>query len=410
MRSGPPATTTTSGARNKEWREYVHPDALGSTIAVTDDVKGRTRFDSEPFGKRIQPSGAAFAGSTPNVQAGFTGHHMDDDLALVNMKGRIFDPAQRRFISPDPLVARPMNAQSYNRYSYVYNNPLNLTDPSGFCGRGGEEKCPDVDPKTTSCIDNPYADGCGPGSDDPPPSGSQPDREAAPLHGRPDSVPSPGAYNGVHVPVLDAVVSSDAMGAKEPIDRNGGKFRDVSVYTPQLSDSTIVWNIVRNNFPPVDWVRAAIEPVYTATSDWIEDAHPYGSHIHNDHSGAMTSAVGGAALPFLIPGEGMVAGALSEITAGNQVTEQMIRAAMKDAPLHSQQAGGISLRLVQEYVDKLIAGEVAPAIQVDGSIIVNGNHRYVSGRVFGLEPDVREYLGARGPVVPWSEIKISTEW
>ena len=399
-----------SGAKTKEWREYVHPDALGSTIAVTDDVKGRTRFDSEPFGKRIQPSGAAFAGSTPNVQAGFTGHHMDDDLALVNMRGRIFDPAQRRFISPDPLVARPMNAQSYNRYSYVYNNPLNLTDPSGFCGREGEEACPDVDPTTTSCIDNPYADGCGPGRDNPPPSGSQPDREAAPLHGRPDSVPSPGAYNGVHVPVLDAVVNSDAMGAKEPIYRAGGNFGDVSVYTPPLSDSTIVWNIVRNNFPPVDWVRAAIEPVYTATSDWIEDAHPYGSHIHNDHSGAMTSAVGGAALPFLIPGEGMVAGALSEITAGNQVTEQMIRAAMKDAPLHSQQAGGISLRLVQEYVDKLIAGEVAPAIQVDGSIIVNGNHRYVSGRVFGLEPDVREYLGGRGPVFPWSEIKISTEW
>ncbi len=158
-----------NGATKKEWREYVHPDALGSTIAVTDEVKGRTRFDSEPFGKRIQASGAAFAGGAPNVQAGFTGHHMDDDLGLVNMKGRIFDPSQRRFITPDPLVARPMNAQSYNRYSYVYNNPLNLTDPSGFCGREGEEDCPIVDPGTTNCNDNPYADACrlGGGVDDP---------------------------------------------------------------------------------------------------------------------------------------------------------------------------------------------------------------------------------------------------
>ena len=193
-----------NGPTKKEWREYVHPDALGSAIAVTDDVKGRTRFDSEPFGKRIQPNGAAFAGSAPNVQAGFTGHHMDDDLGLVNMKGRIFDPSQRRFISPDPLVARPMNAQSYNRYSYVYNNPLNLTDPSGFCGTDGKTDCPSR-PIPGPCDIDPHAPGCGPpgGAGD---SITVPVREtpsAAPVHGRPASIPSPDAYSGVHVPVLE---------------------------------------------------------------------------------------------------------------------------------------------------------------------------------------------------------------
>ena len=30
------------------------------------------------------------------------------------------------------MVQDPTNSQSLNRYSYVWNNPLNATDPSGF--------------------------------------------------------------------------------------------------------------------------------------------------------------------------------------------------------------------------------------------------------------------------------------
>ncbi len=57
---------------------------------------------------------------------------MDDDLGLVNMQGRMCDPRLGRFLSPDPIVQAPLNAQSYNRYAYVFNNPLRFTDPSGF--------------------------------------------------------------------------------------------------------------------------------------------------------------------------------------------------------------------------------------------------------------------------------------
>jgi hypothetical protein len=98
------------------------------------------------------------------------------------------------------------------------------------------------------------------------------------------------------------------------------------------------------------------------------------------------------------------------ITKGSQVTEETIRKAMKGAPLHSQQGGGVSLRLVQQYVDKLLAGEVAPAIKVDGNIIVDGNHRYIAGRILGREPVIQSWPGGRGPVVSWEQIKISTEW
>ncbi|MFS8065546.1 MAG: RHS repeat domain-containing protein [Byssovorax sp.] len=122
----------TQGSPNSDRVEYLHTDALGSTGAVTDDTGGITRFYHEPFGARISADGSAFSGTLGDVRFGFTGHISDDDLALVDMKGRIYDPSQRHFISPDPLVPAPANAQSYNRYSYVRNNPLYFTDPSGF--------------------------------------------------------------------------------------------------------------------------------------------------------------------------------------------------------------------------------------------------------------------------------------
>jgi RHS repeat-associated protein len=124
--------TFTQGAPSSEKIEYLHTDALGSTGAVTDDTGGITRFYHEPFGARIDATGAAFSGTLGDVRLGFTGQVSDDDLGLVNMKGRIYSPSQRHFITPDPLVSAPATAQSYNRYSYVRNNPLYFTDPSGL--------------------------------------------------------------------------------------------------------------------------------------------------------------------------------------------------------------------------------------------------------------------------------------
>ena len=48
------------------------------------------------------------------------------------MNGRIYDPLIGRFMSADPYIQAPDDLQSHNRYAYVMNNPLNLTDPSGF--------------------------------------------------------------------------------------------------------------------------------------------------------------------------------------------------------------------------------------------------------------------------------------
>jgi RHS repeat-associated protein len=58
-------------------------------------------------------------------------HEHWDDFALINMNGRVYDPVIARFLSPDPYVQAPDYSQSFNRYSYVYNNPLVYIDPDG---------------------------------------------------------------------------------------------------------------------------------------------------------------------------------------------------------------------------------------------------------------------------------------
>src|SRR5262249_42715691 len=75
---------------------------------------------------------------------GFTGHESDDELGLVNAKGRIYDPKVGRFLTTDPIVAEPLSGQAWNPYAYVFNNPLSLVDPSGL-SPGYEE--PEVDPE-----------------------------------------------------------------------------------------------------------------------------------------------------------------------------------------------------------------------------------------------------------------------
>src|ERR1700750_1412613 len=67
-----------------------------------------------------------------HTHRGFTHHEHLEDLGLMRMNGRIYDPATGRFMSADPFIQSADNLQSYNRYAYVFNSPLSLTDPTGY--------------------------------------------------------------------------------------------------------------------------------------------------------------------------------------------------------------------------------------------------------------------------------------
>ncbi|GJL64185.1 MAG: hypothetical protein NPIRA04_28390 [Nitrospirales bacterium] len=68
---------------------------------------------------------------TADVAYKYTGKEQDDSTGLYFYEARYYDPVLGRFISPDTIVPNPGNPQSLNRYSYVLNNPLRYTDPSG---------------------------------------------------------------------------------------------------------------------------------------------------------------------------------------------------------------------------------------------------------------------------------------
>jgi RHS repeat-associated protein len=119
--------------------EYLHKDHLGSTAAVTDGAGAVTaRYAFDPWGKRRFTNGTYDAFGTlviefsaGNTDRGFTGHEHLDDVGIVHMNGRLYDAHTGRFLQPDPYVQEVLLLQNFNRYSYVLNNPLNATDPSG---------------------------------------------------------------------------------------------------------------------------------------------------------------------------------------------------------------------------------------------------------------------------------------
>ena len=114
---------------------YWHKDALGSIVAVTNAsgvVLERMAFD--PWGRRVRDTGMADPTVNPaNGDRGFTGHEHLDEVALIHMNGRVYDPLLGKFLSVDPIVGDPNNLQAYNRYGYVFNQPTRYADPSGNC-------------------------------------------------------------------------------------------------------------------------------------------------------------------------------------------------------------------------------------------------------------------------------------
>jgi len=112
--------------------QYLLGDTLGSTSKVASSsgaIIESAYF--EPFGLRINADNTPYAG-TSDVRDGFTGHETDSAFGLINMRGRMYDPIAKRFLSADPFVSAPTFGQSWNPYSYVANSPLNLTDPTGY--------------------------------------------------------------------------------------------------------------------------------------------------------------------------------------------------------------------------------------------------------------------------------------
>jgi RHS repeat-associated protein len=165
--SGASTTVYVYDAFGKLAAEYSPNTGQSGTSYFTLDHLGSVRLETNASGQQIScsdylPFGeeiSAGYGSRPfcfapsNTRQRFTSKERDIETGLDFFLARYYSGAQGRFLSPDEWKGGPedaltgkditppgplpyadiFNPQSLNKYAYVYNNPLNLTDPDGHC-------------------------------------------------------------------------------------------------------------------------------------------------------------------------------------------------------------------------------------------------------------------------------------
>lgn len=429
--------------------KYLLKDHLGSTTVVTNSAGVvLERYSYDPFGKTRNLNGSDIAYSAtmpaPSVRRGFTDHEMLPEFAggLIHMNGRIYDPNLGRFMTADSVIPDPDDSQSYNRYSYVFNNPLTMTDPDGHCPvcivilavAGG------VAVSMTTTVVAAIAVGAVFGA-----MAAGVASEGDPRAMLQGAVIG-GIMAGIGFQMKEAAIggagasgSESAVGesywnmyaqAGQSTASDIAQLESVEVIGRRTLWDRFVGGVINNSHGTASSAGSIANSLYYAA---VPGAATMNSAVNYWEAGRYgwaalygTASFGEAAASILTFGQGqtLMAGmrgaqsasrglahlGASSVTTGEQVTESVVRNAMKNAPLTSQQAGGISLPRVQRYVDKLLKGEVAPAIKVDKNLIVDGNHRYVAGRILGQEPAIQPWMGGRPDnAVPWDKLPISPE-
>ena len=124
---------------------YLLRDSLGSIDTITNEtgnLSATTRQSFNAHGERRQAAASVsgswgaltasqiFSFDTSTTTQGYTGHQQVDKFGLIHMGARIYDPEVGRFMQADSYVEAEAT-QGLNRYSYVLNNPLSATDPTG---------------------------------------------------------------------------------------------------------------------------------------------------------------------------------------------------------------------------------------------------------------------------------------
>jgi RHS repeat-associated protein len=105
---------------------YYHPDAIGSTRALTDEAGGKAdSYEYSAYGGLLDHEG-----SDSNAFL-FAGESWNQASNLYFLRARWMDPRFGRFVSTDPFEGSILQPTTLHRYSYAANNPVNNTDPTG---------------------------------------------------------------------------------------------------------------------------------------------------------------------------------------------------------------------------------------------------------------------------------------
>jgi RHS repeat-associated protein len=127
-------TAVYTAAKGSSVAYYRHADWLGSSRLATTPIAPTTVYADAEYA----PYGEAY-GVTGTPDLNFTGQNQDTvpsaNSGLYDFLFREYNPQHGRWISPDPAgkgAVNPAAPQSWNRYAYVGNTPLNSVDALGL--------------------------------------------------------------------------------------------------------------------------------------------------------------------------------------------------------------------------------------------------------------------------------------
>ncbi|WP_157699781.1 RHS repeat-associated core domain-containing protein [Pseudorhodoplanes sinuspersici] len=320
------------------YTRYFHKDHLGSIATITNEtgvVVERLSYDA--FGKRRHPNGTDDpAGAiTSQTTRSYTGHEMLSDVGLVNMNARLYDPYIGRVTTADTIVPDAANSQAWNRYSYVINNPLKYTDPTGHEFNGpGPHPLPIID---VSSGGNPFSFTYG----------------DLFVYGF-----GTGCYcSGIHF--------GNVYGFSGGPDGSGGVYLSGNNYTTRLSSVTAASSL-QNNAPHVPGVKSGKTVNNTAHSP-ATDAAPggAGAAVNGNAYRYVSGGTGQALLQGtldLVPGAHYAGLAQQEFWAGNYGsaaiygTVSIADAALGVATLGLSTRAGAGVRAAESAASRGLSG------------------------------------------------------
>lgn len=122
--------------------KFLHKDYLGSILAISDEEGNKVEqrhYDAWGNLTHLQlGTGEILTGEALEkavgqmlIDRGYTSHEHFFEVGIIHMNGRLYDPLLKRFLNADENIQDLHNTQNYNKYGYVFNNPLMFNDPSG---------------------------------------------------------------------------------------------------------------------------------------------------------------------------------------------------------------------------------------------------------------------------------------
>ena len=113
---------------------YYDTNAQGDVIAIYDANGNRmVSYTYDAWGNTLSTQTNGIWGSTVSSlnPFGYRSYYYDSDTGLYYLQSRYYDPQVRRFINADSVMAGLDGGLGYNLFAYCFNNPVNMSDPTG---------------------------------------------------------------------------------------------------------------------------------------------------------------------------------------------------------------------------------------------------------------------------------------